>query len=143
MISAAFFLPPPNITRLVFENCGFTLTWERYTQKDILTAGYQVKLVSVKSGSDKVTNVSSDTQSYTFSSDLIPNSAYAVSVRAITNVGYSNWTENQLKASAGNSFCIIFVRSFIHAFSRSLIIRKNTFIAEPREVWGREACVRH
>lgn len=143
MISAAFFLPPPNITRLVFENCGFTLTWERYTQRDILTAGYQVKLVSVKSGSDKVTNVSSDTQSYTFSSDLIPNSAYAVSVRAITNVGYSNWTENQLKASAGNSFCIIFVRSFIHTFSRSLIIRKNTFIAEPREVWGREACVRH
>ena len=120
MISAAFFLPPPNITRLVFENCGFTLTWERYTQRDILTAGYQVKLVSVKSGSDKVTNVSSDTQSYTFSSDLIPNSAYAVSVRAITNVGYSNWTENQLKASAGNSFCIIFVRSFINAFSRSL-----------------------
>ena len=143
MISAAFFLPSPNITRLVFENCGFTLTWERYAQKDILTAGYQVKLVSVKSGSDKVTNVSSDTQSYTFSSDLIPNSAYAVSVRAITNVGYSNWTENQLKASAGNSFCIIFVRSFIRAFSHSLIIRKNTFIAEPREVWGREACVRH
>ena len=143
MISAAFSLPPPNITRLVFENCGFTLIWERYTQKDILTAGYQVKLVSVKSGSDKVTNVSSDTQSYTFSSDLIPNSAYAVSVRAITNVGYSNWTENQLKASAGNSLCIIFVRSFIHAFSRSLIIRKNTFIAEPREVWGREACVRY
>lgn len=142
MISAAFFLPPPNITRLVFENCGFTLTWERYTQRDILTAGYQVKLVSVKRGSDKVTNVSSDTQSYTFSSDLIPNSVYAVSVRAITNVGYSNWTENQLKASAGN-FCIIFVRSFIHAFSHSLIIRKNTFIAEPREVWGREACVRY
>ncbi|CAH3171312.1 unnamed protein product [Porites evermanni] len=99
-LHTAFFLPPPNITILVFENCGFTLTWERYTQKDILTAGYQVKLVSVKSGSDKVTNVSSDTQSYTFSSDLIPNSAYAVSVRAITNVGYSNWTENQLKASA-------------------------------------------
>ena len=112
------------------------MTWERYTQKDSLTAGYQVKLVSVKSGSDKVTNVSSDTQSYTFSSDLIPNSAYAVSVRAITNVGYSNWTENQLKASAGNSFCIIFVRSFIHAFSRSLKIRKNTFIAEPRGFGG-------
>ena len=37
------------------------MTWERYTQRDILTAGYQVKLVSVKSGSDKVTNVSSDT----------------------------------------------------------------------------------
>lgn len=142
MISAAFFLPPPNISRLVFKNCGFTLTWERYTQKEILTTGYQVKLVSVKSGSDKVTNVSSDTQSYTFSSDLIPNSAYAVSVRAITNVGYSNWTEN-VKTSVGNSFCIIFVRSFIRAFSHSLIIRKNTFIAEPREVWGREACVRH